>query len=487
MHDSETTQNNIDPISDTPQEAIVQTDGVLNDYEQRLKEADDKRAMEADIKLAQLEADYPTEQVLLDLEASRAKDLASKRLKELVEYSAKKEDERSFLIGKPTPWSDIIEEENKRDWLWENYIAKGYITLLAALWKAGKSTILRCLFLAMQSEEEFGGQPTKKCKILVLSEESSGEWFDQKEDIDLDSIKQVLIWSRPIRVKPNLKQWVELVEEVTQICVKEKIDMVVVDTLTTFWPIDNENDSAQVIKALVPLYNFTENNIAVMLVHHFRKGGGDQAQASRGSGALPSFVDNIIEFTRKDDGMYTQRVLKTYGRFNDVIPQVVLEMTPDGKYKTLGEPWQISKMARMLKILEILSVVKLPMCVKDIHNVWVAQKTMDGNINITLRSIQRYLKELVYQKMLSSVETRLVGKKEIQYYALTSNWQELATIAYPLAMTPVVSSVFSDDSPLDTLSSVPPEIVRVTDDTTGISAIVEGQELDRALEEIDKL
>src|SRR3990167_871874 len=239
----------------------------------------------------------------------------------------------SILIGEPIPWSKFTESENTKEWIWENYIAKGNITLLSALWKAGKSTFLRNLFVAISEQREFAGHPTTRSKILVVSEEDSGEWYSQKADLEDEQIEHILVWSRPIRMKPNLKQWIELIEALTIKCLEEKVDAIVIDTITTFWPIDNENDSAQVIKALVPLYSFTENHIAVVLVHHFRKGGGDQAQASRGSGALPGFVDNIIEFTRKEDGLPTQRVLKTYGRFDAVIPMVVIDLTDDGYIK----------------------------------------------------------------------------------------------------------------------------------------------------------
>src|SRR3990167_1992567 len=91
--------------------------------------------------------------------------------------------EESFLVGEPISWADITEDDNKKDWIWENYIARGNITLLSALWKAGKSTLLRCMFQAMAQEEEFAGQPTKRCKVLVVSEEARGEWSDKKEDI----------------------------------------------------------------------------------------------------------------------------------------------------------------------------------------------------------------------------------------------------------------------------------------------------------------
>lgn len=329
-------------------------------------------------------------------------------------------EEKSFLTGEPISWADITEDDNKKDWIWENYIARGNITLLSALWKAGKSTLLRCLFQTMAEEGEFAGQPTKKCKVLVISEEAKGEWSDKKEDLDPEEIRPIMIWPRPIRVKPNLKQWVQFIEEITQLCLKENIEMVVIDTLSTFWPIDNENDSAQVLKALVPMYSFTENNLAVLLIHHFRKGGGDQAQASRGSGALPGFVDNIIEFTRSKDGYFNRRELKTYGRFDSVIPEIVIALNADGKYETLGDPHEVSKSARINKIVEIVSTASEPLPAKDIHTLCVM-----AHVTITLRTVQNYLKQLIEKKILSQVELRLINKRQVPVYARIAPYENI--------------------------------------------------------------
>ena len=57
-----------------------------------------------------------------------------------------------------------------------------------------------------------------------------------------------------------------------------------------------------------------------------------EGQASRGSGALPGFVDIIVELRRfnpsqRDD---TRRVLTTYSRFEESHPEKVIDLTDDG-------------------------------------------------------------------------------------------------------------------------------------------------------------
>jgi len=408
-------ENEIDELEKSTEEFLKEHPTVSpdDDFETRLNKIEEQNTAFYKEKLAELEQ-TPEERAA-----------TFERLK--------KPSEPSFLIGDPISWSLISEEANKKAWIWENYVAKGYITLLSALWKAGKSTLLRALFVAMQSGEEFAGQPTYPSRVLVISEEAAGEWADKKESLDPVVTDPILVWARPIRVKPSVKQWGEFLAEVAQRCKDEKIDLVVIDTLSTFWSLDNENDSTQMMRALIPLYHFTENDIAVLLVHHFRKGGGDQAQASRGSGALTGFVDNIIEFTRKDDGALTQRVLKAYGRFEDVIPAVVIELQPDGKYKTLGLPSEVSKSARLGRVIEIFQESGTPLSTTDVFNLWVARDAvMTATSSITLRSIQRYITDMAEKHILVIEEERLVGRKKIPFYVLKGTAEQIA-LAIPSA------------------------------------------------------
>lgn len=72
----------------------------------------------------------------------------------------------------------------------------------------------------------------------------------------------------------------------------------VLDTLAGFLPVRDENDSAGMLQALTPLHAVTEAGAALLLIHHPRKSDATEGQASRGSGALPGFVDIVIEMRR---------------------------------------------------------------------------------------------------------------------------------------------------------------------------------------------
>src|SRR5204863_8743643 len=57
------------------------------------------------------------------------------------------------------------------DWLWEGYLARSVVTLLAGRPKAGKSTFLFALLAALTKGRPFLGRPTGRAGVALLSEE----------------------------------------------------------------------------------------------------------------------------------------------------------------------------------------------------------------------------------------------------------------------------------------------------------------------------
>src|SRR5690606_18723413 len=87
----------------------------------------------------------------------------------------------------------------------------------------------------------------------------------------------------------------------------------------------------------LPLRNITQAGASVLLVHHPGKAETSEGRSSRGSGALPGFVDVILELRRyiPNDPEDTRRVLIGFSRFDETPREVVLELTNEG-YQTLG-------------------------------------------------------------------------------------------------------------------------------------------------------
>lgn len=342
----------------------------------------------------------------------------SDKLLDKIQEKAREREDDQLLFGEPIAWSKIKEDDTGRAWVWENFIAKGASTLLSASPKAGKTTLLRKLFVAIKNEEEFAGQPTIKSNILVLSEESPAEWADSREGIEDKDIKHVMIWPRPTRGIPSKKEWEKVIDGVSKKCSELEIDMVVIDTISTFWPVDNENDAAVVKRALVPLFKLTDDNgVAVLIVHHDRKEGGSNGKGVRGSGAITAHVDNIIEFRRPQDGLPNQRTLTSIGRFAQE-SRILISMEEDGEYKTLGEPWKISKKARKERLLKFFEDAGQALSAKEVCTLWNAQ--VDETTHRTIRS---YIKELLTDGILILEGERTFQGKKVPFYA-QSGWKQ---------------------------------------------------------------
>jgi AAA domain len=221
------------------------------------------------------------------------------------------------------------------DWIWPGYIARGSITLLVGLWKAGKTTLLSHLLRDISRGGGLVGD-RMDTPTLVLSEEPPGLWARRREDLGLPPSVHFL--QSESFAKPQPYEWRILVEYITEKVTERGYGLVVIDTLASSWPVMNENDASEMMEALVPLRKIAATGAGLLLIHHPRKGDGSQGTAARGSGALPGFVEVILELRRyaPDDNADRRRVLTALSRFEETQAEQVIELTDDG-YKGIGD------------------------------------------------------------------------------------------------------------------------------------------------------
>jgi KaiC/GvpD/RAD55 family RecA-like ATPase len=230
----------------------------------------------------------------------------------------------------PVAVSQLATAVTDIDFLLDGCIARGHLTLLSALMKAGKSTFIGFLLRALQDGTDFIGRATKQCRALVVSEESEWLWIRRRDALGLtDSLS---LMCRPMLVKPNFAEWADFVRFVADRAAALKCDLVVIDTTSAFAPWKSENDAAEVQGTLTPLNRLTQAGLAVLLVHHIGKADQSEGRAARGSTALAGAVDIILELRRyrADDADDRRRVLRGMGRFDEIPGEVVIELATDG-------------------------------------------------------------------------------------------------------------------------------------------------------------
>lgn len=237
-------------------------------------------------------------------------------------------------------WSSELQgQAEDKAWLWKGYIAPGEITLLSASWKIGKTTLLSHLLKSFDgSKTDFLGQDVRPCRALYISEESEHHWARRRDALLLGN--HVGFVCQHFKTRPNFPEWHRFIgDEVCALITKYHFDLVVVDTLASIWPVHEENDAGQVTDAIRPVKQIAKTGAGVLLIHHTRKSGGDNFVGSRGSGALPSAVDNILEFDRHSSNQKDgKRIIRAVGRNGDDVPASLLCELRDGQYIGLGDP-----------------------------------------------------------------------------------------------------------------------------------------------------
>lgn len=325
--------------------------------------------------------------------------------------------EGSVLSFVPRLISELTLDMAEVDWLWEGYVARGHLTLFSALWKTGKSTLISQLLSALQKGKNFAGKQTRPSRVLILSEESETMWARRRDELDLELESWILC--RPVKKRLTYNEWINLLKESAKFCKENSVDLLIIDTLSGFWNVQDENNASMVASALLPINELLERSIAVLLVHHFRKSGGSEGVATRGSGALASYADILIEFSRLDgeNPNDTQRVLRCFSRFEETPPEVVIDLV-DGQYISRGTRAEVSKEGRLQNVLLILKDSTQPMAVSEIAEAWDIEEYGRRPVK---RTIRRYLDDLLEDGRVAEGGEKLIGKTITPTYRLVSN------------------------------------------------------------------
>jgi hypothetical protein len=256
-------------------------------------------------------------------------------------------------------------------WLWRGYLAPGLVTLLTSQWKLGKSTLLAVLLARLKAGGELAGFPLRPGKAVVVSEESPALWYQRGRSLAFG--EHVCWFCRPFRGKPRPDEWLALIEQVGRIHDAHAADLVVFDSLANLSPARSENDAAEVLKTLLPLQRLTGRGLAVLLLHHPRKGPVLPGQAARGSGALTGYVDICLEMhrvTRRNLNDRRRRLL-AFSRHECTPPCWVIELTADGTdYRALGESAELTFADGWPLVQSLLAAADGPRTRKELLRDW---------------------------------------------------------------------------------------------------------------------
>jgi hypothetical protein len=182
------------------------------------------------------------------------------------------------------------------------------------------------------------GGAVRAGSAVVLSEEDKAQWAGRARRLGIGP--HVGLLSRPFGgARPDPAGWQALLDHLAAHRRARGLDLVVVDSLASFFPGRTESDAGTILDMLRPLRDLTAAGVAVLILHHPRRARAPAGQTARGSRALGESMDILMEMgglsgPADDD---RRRKLAAFSRHPDTPRRLVIELNADGTdYAALG-------------------------------------------------------------------------------------------------------------------------------------------------------
>lgn len=231
----------------------------------------------------------------------------------------------------------------KPDWIAQPYIASGALTeVVGKIKAAGKTTLITHLCRAVLDGNPFLGWQTKQTGIVYLSEQPTTTFREALRRANLlDCENFTVLFSHDIRDM----QWPDVVRAAISECKQRGARLLVIDTLSQFVGMrgDAENTAGEALAAIQPLQEAAAiHGLAVVIIRHERKGGGNVGDSGRGSSAFGGAVDVVISLRRAEgNSSPSVRLIHALSRFDETPDTLTIELTESG-YDSLGSETDIA-------------------------------------------------------------------------------------------------------------------------------------------------
>jgi hypothetical protein len=246
------------------------------------------------------------------------------------------------------------------EWVCKPWLAREAITELDGAPKsAGKTTFALAMCKAILTGGDFLGHPTARGRIVYLTEESGTSFraalaragIKESEDF------HILFWKETHGLRDGeTSAWAKVVEEAVEYAKTHGAAVLVVDTFAQFAKLtgDKENSSGDNLEAMLPLQKGRDEELAVLLIRHERKGGGPVGESGRGSNAMSGAVDIVLQLKRPEGSHpANHRKIDAISRFDETPSELTISLT-EGEYQVLGESDAVAVPAAMKQILACL-------------------------------------------------------------------------------------------------------------------------------------
>ena len=290
--------------------------------------------------------------------------------------------------------------EERIEWITPGYVAKGATTEVGAKVKMGKTTLILNLVRAAADGQNFLDKPTLRTPSVYLTEQPDVSFRQAMGRSDLLGQNDFHVLSHS---ETRAMPWPEVAAAAVGECKRVGAALLVVDTLAQFAGLigDSENNSGDALTAMQPLQRAASEGIAVVIVRHERKSGGDVGDSGRGSSAFAGVADIVLSL-RKPEGnsKKTLRVLHALSRFSETPAELLIELR-ENSYVALGEPHEAA--LREAKDSIIANAPKSEPEAVDI-------KSLTESAEVRRATAQRAIDELLREERLARIGEGKRGK-----------------------------------------------------------------------------
>lgn len=316
-------------------------------------------------------------------------------------------------------WDDVLDAEGARsDWLWRGVFRSGWMPILVAPPKAGKSTLARCIAARVATGGgTFLGRELAGGRVLHLAiEESPETWMNHYRQLGVLDCPDLFVRRGFLPPGRGLDVLARAVREY-------RPALVIIDTLGRFAPVEDSSAYGQVGSALDPLLQLTrEEGFACLAIHHSRKGqpgdGDTDTQEVLGSQNYAATADVVMSIRRKRDGT---RTLSATGRDGVNVRETVLTLDEaDGQIVSGGLMTDRRKHDRAREIADWIREQSGPVSSADVL------RALPGNRNATFAALR---------KLVDSGEIARTGKGPATRYSPQPDDGESVSVSVSLKGT----------------------------------------------------
>ena len=258
----------------------------------------------------------------------------------------------------------------KTKWLWEHLISEGNVSLVVALPKVGKSSLIGAFLGAMSrgNSEYLDKQITAKGKkIFILgSDQPLADWAEilipvglmkrtAEGEVELvDPLKRLWTMERPITLTE------ESIEKIHNLAVEEPNSIFVLDAFASLISglglDENHVDAVEPVRMLCEA--LAPTLATPVLLHHASGTNSNQraVKASRGTKALPALASNVINLSwlMPDDKSDNRIAVTTQGRSSKPV-DMVIEQTDRSVWVNHGSSAELQEELKLEKVESKLS------------------------------------------------------------------------------------------------------------------------------------